>query len=250
MTPNSRSYLNHFTQPDSIIPDTYNPLDWNRYSYARNNPLRYTDPSGHIACDDQDENGKCINYEQNLFRKINKNYSDWERRILRKLYNQGGEDAMHGVEYIVSNDIHLKVGEPYQCVRVARGTSCTGDSQSKYDIAGWYEGDDYVVLNPNAGYSNGEMPDPWGLATIVHEALHIEQGGLFGGASTKDSELEAYQAGLRVFMELEGKTLSDLKPYQQDLYNSTSGWDYGQKWKQYDYDGYWQTLRLAPPWWP
>jgi RHS repeat-associated protein len=43
-------YLNHFTQPDSIVPDPYNPQDWNRYSYARNNPLKYTDPDGHVPC--------------------------------------------------------------------------------------------------------------------------------------------------------------------------------------------------------
>jgi hypothetical protein len=48
LTPNSRSYITQFSQPDSIVPDPYNPQDWNRYSYARNNPLRYTDPSGHI----------------------------------------------------------------------------------------------------------------------------------------------------------------------------------------------------------
>ncbi len=40
-------YLNHFTQPDSIVPDPYNPQDYDRYSYARNNPLKYTDPTGH-----------------------------------------------------------------------------------------------------------------------------------------------------------------------------------------------------------
>ena len=51
LTPNSRSYLNHFTQPDSIVPDPYNPQDWNRYSYARYNPLKYTDPSGHRVDD-------------------------------------------------------------------------------------------------------------------------------------------------------------------------------------------------------
>jgi RHS repeat-associated protein len=39
-------YLNRWIQPDSIIPDPANPQSLNRYSYVRNNPLRYTDPSG------------------------------------------------------------------------------------------------------------------------------------------------------------------------------------------------------------
>jgi len=38
---------NQFGQPDSIISDLYNPLDYNRYSYVRYNPLKYIDPSGH-----------------------------------------------------------------------------------------------------------------------------------------------------------------------------------------------------------
>ena len=47
LTPNSRSYLNQFTQPDTIVPDPYNSQDWDRYSYARSNPLKYVDPDGH-----------------------------------------------------------------------------------------------------------------------------------------------------------------------------------------------------------
>ncbi len=49
------SYLNRFIQPDSIVPDAGNPQDYDRYSYVRNNPLRYTDPSGHF-CYDADKN--------------------------------------------------------------------------------------------------------------------------------------------------------------------------------------------------
>lgn len=40
-------YLNRWTQPDTIIPNISNPQDWNRYSYSRNNPIKYIDPSGH-----------------------------------------------------------------------------------------------------------------------------------------------------------------------------------------------------------
>jgi hypothetical protein len=41
------TYLNHFTQPDTIVPDPQNPQAWNRYAYALNNPIRYNDPTGH-----------------------------------------------------------------------------------------------------------------------------------------------------------------------------------------------------------
>jgi len=47
-------YLNHWVQPDSIIPDPYNPLDWDRYTYCINNPIRYNDPSGHMIMVDDD----------------------------------------------------------------------------------------------------------------------------------------------------------------------------------------------------
>ncbi|HIC88394.1 MAG TPA: RHS repeat-associated core domain-containing protein, partial [Anaerolineae bacterium] len=39
--------LGRWTQPDPVIPNPGHPQDLNRYSYTRNNPLRYIDPSGH-----------------------------------------------------------------------------------------------------------------------------------------------------------------------------------------------------------
>lgn len=39
--------LGRFIQPDTIIPNVFNPQCLNRYAYAANNPLKYIDPSGH-----------------------------------------------------------------------------------------------------------------------------------------------------------------------------------------------------------
>jgi RHS repeat-associated protein len=38
-----------FVQPDTMLPDPYNPQALNRYAYALDNPVRYTDPSGHYV---------------------------------------------------------------------------------------------------------------------------------------------------------------------------------------------------------
>jgi RHS repeat-associated protein len=42
-------YLNQFIQPDTIVPDPRVPADWNKYTYTRDNPVNYTDPTGYIA---------------------------------------------------------------------------------------------------------------------------------------------------------------------------------------------------------
>jgi hypothetical protein len=40
-------YLTRWISADTIVPDLSEPQDFNRYSYVRNSPLGYTDPSGH-----------------------------------------------------------------------------------------------------------------------------------------------------------------------------------------------------------
>jgi RHS repeat-associated protein len=51
---NARYYdptIGRFISPDTIVPSADDPQMWNRYAYTRNNPLRYTDPSGHCGVD-------------------------------------------------------------------------------------------------------------------------------------------------------------------------------------------------------
>lgn len=42
-------YKQIFTQPDSIIPNVYDPQQLNIYAFERGNPYKYVDPSGNIA---------------------------------------------------------------------------------------------------------------------------------------------------------------------------------------------------------
>lgn len=49
-------YLNRFLQPDSIIPDPYNPLSYDRYAYVRNSPTNFNDPTGHEPVPPNDPN--------------------------------------------------------------------------------------------------------------------------------------------------------------------------------------------------
>ncbi|GAB4580235.1 MAG: hypothetical protein Fur0022_29740 [Anaerolineales bacterium] len=45
-------------QADSIVPGAGNPLAFDRYAYTLNNPLRYTDPTGH-ASEEKEKDKQC-----------------------------------------------------------------------------------------------------------------------------------------------------------------------------------------------
>jgi RHS repeat-associated protein len=52
---NARFYLpgiGRFASADTIVPDPSNPQQYNRYTYTLNNPLRFTDPTGHFSQDE------------------------------------------------------------------------------------------------------------------------------------------------------------------------------------------------------
>ena len=47
--------LGRFVSADTVVPEPGNPQGLNRYAYVTNNPLRYTDPSGHIEADEAEK---------------------------------------------------------------------------------------------------------------------------------------------------------------------------------------------------
>ncbi len=53
---NARIYdpaIGRFMSPDDVIPDLYNGQSYNRYTYVDDNPLSYTDPTGHYISADE-----------------------------------------------------------------------------------------------------------------------------------------------------------------------------------------------------
>jgi hypothetical protein len=49
--------LGRFISADTMVPDSSNPPSLNRFSYTRNNPLKYIDPTGHRETDGCDYEG-------------------------------------------------------------------------------------------------------------------------------------------------------------------------------------------------
>lgn len=74
---NARYYLptlNRFLSADTIVPDPKNPQAWNRYSYVFNNPLHFTDPSGHDPLDEQ---------WHSEFKEAHNRDAEWYDRLIR-----------------------------------------------------------------------------------------------------------------------------------------------------------------------
>ncbi|MBA3533070.1 MAG: hypothetical protein H0T73_14190 [Ardenticatenales bacterium] len=63
---NARYYdpaMGKFIQADTIVPEAGNPQAFNRYAYTYNNPIKYTDPSGHCPAPSKDSgNVICVDW--------------------------------------------------------------------------------------------------------------------------------------------------------------------------------------------
>ena len=56
--------LGRFASPDTIIPQQQGSQAWDRYSYTNNNPVKYTDPSGHGAYCGDDYDPGCLSNDE------------------------------------------------------------------------------------------------------------------------------------------------------------------------------------------
>lgn len=203
-------------QADTLVPTGVQGYD--RFAYANNNPLVYSDPTGHYVCEGTDVCTPSESQGGGWRRKHEQSkgagsglatpqtsisyggldfagYSDREIRILQFLYNNGGPDAVHGVQFMVEHSIHIQWGQQFQVYAPnPNGDTYSGDWQSMFDVGAWFD-DKIVYLAPSVSRAN-ILKDAFALQNIIHEALHIEQG--YWLSHSWEGERLAWRTGARV----------------------------------------------------
>jgi len=85
--------LGRFAQADSVVPDSQNPLDYDRYSYVRNNPLNYSDPTGHLPKEEKPVDDWNFFYWQKQERDKKESWWQRQNRLFSYLFLGSGENG-------------------------------------------------------------------------------------------------------------------------------------------------------------
>jgi RHS repeat-associated protein len=119
--------MGRFISPDTLIPNPANPRSFNRYSYCLNNPLKYTDPSGH----DVDING-------------------WDVEVIRALLQAGYYLPMEA-QQALSGVVHSLEYQIYNAFRYENLDNYLGE---QLDSITQKSGSDINIILNNNPYNN------------------------------------------------------------------------------------------------
>jgi RHS repeat-associated protein len=185
---NARYYdptLGRFISPDTIAPDRGDPQTRNRYSYVLNNPLKFTDPTGHCAQDgsDGDNLDDCRNAEAELGTyglKLEDLYT-WKLAELNML-----RDA---IARMMAKAGWTTVAEFRQAILPVGYDVYIRRNHSRSSDAGYTERNRFtqtitITLYENTFYDyDGSLKDIAAKATFVHELAHVWDMGKKGAPS-------------------------------------------------------------------
>jgi RHS repeat-associated protein len=142
--------LGRFIQPDTIIPQEFNPQAYDRYAYALDNPFRFTDPSGHAG----------------------KEVADWWEGHVNRVYSsltEGSESTLYLGTMGTVNSIVGGIVEPLRLGSDAGRVSVTGGTAGEVTVVVVQEGLRTISLVP-VGSAIGK-----GAGTLVKAA--VKSGG-------------------------------------------------------------------------
>ena len=143
--------LGRFITPDTIVPGASNPQNLNRYSYCGNNPVNFTDPSGHKK-----------SWWHRFWSKYGDFISPLGRALVTHDWGHFGQQVLNTVGFVVG----AATGNPFMIV--ASAVSYFNTATSDFQGGGW--GTAHQVLGYTAiALSIGSIiaDPPIDLGTIV-----------------------------------------------------------------------------------
>ena len=199
----SDPYLNRFLQPDTIIPSLYNPQSLNRYSFVGNNPINYSDPTGHWRTEDTGSRNGCYDTK----------------------YCNGGQPKSSDELKAMRNP---KINLPYGTN--SNANSCSGDYQSILCLPNRDSNDNFATFPPdgqpkpnsaNSGYSNPELDALLGFWNNVVSpvAISVDAYDVYNLSGTKAYKYAKYGLPLGI---LEGIVAGVSQYYRDTWYQSLS----------------------------
>ena len=100
-------HIGQFVSPDSMVPDASNLISWNRFAYAADNPLRYSDPTGH---DIWDALTTVVDFAQGVGAQVGYNNTSLIPAQIHSQAPQAGESAAMQTGRFLGNVVSMVQG--------------------------------------------------------------------------------------------------------------------------------------------
>jgi RHS repeat-associated protein len=216
---NARYYdpeLGRFIQADDRIPDLSNPQSYNRYSYVMNNPLRYTDPSGHQTTPAEAEPER--EFEGEITREIreSQNINSRGQRIVtteqrvqesRELANSAAAMKMRGLD---PNKTYIGGPATTKPMTEKELGDWVRDPQRSWNTAIGGRG---PVLKGQEGVAKSQAAEKEKGGTILGGGITFELPS--GGRTVADTVAQPAEGGLKIIESKNGPT-ARLSPRQKE----------------------------------
>jgi len=165
--------LGRFTQADRIIPNPSHSSDFDRYQYARGNPIRYNDPSGYCTGDPNDPDNPDVACWEWIV-KIETNYSNihidpemWTAEELQAVWD-AIVDHVFLPEILEAQSITLYRDATGEHLGVVGG-EVKSRGNDIYDV--FIYTDAYIMLPDGSGEGSPSLDNFRGA--VAHELAHV-----------------------------------------------------------------------------
>jgi len=163
--------LGRFVSADTITPEVRNPQSWDRFAYANNNPLNYTDPSGHRPCETVD--GTCLSERQ-----VTKLWESTHSNERNKNNNKTVQADSPNLSKIISGDLEETGPITGFILQLPGSTEDWSSLATGLDVLAWLTDIYAASAVTYAGFAGAALPAPLVAAGLPEVPLATGLAGM------------------------------------------------------------------------